>query len=288
MMPILLIQQLNQYRARTYFTAPGMRLTSSEDAVNFVNQRGFVSFWPIKGLELPSLWAAAAGDRPVPDAHDDPGHVTWGWKDESLGKKRWYYGRVIKRRNAMISLEALPFFYALSPNFGEPEQDYLIQYEQGQLRPEAKWVFEALLQQGPLDTLALRKAAHLSSTGSDSRFTRAVDDLMMEFKILPIGIAPVGAWKYAFIYDCTHRHLPDLFGQVVQAGLDEPEARRKIVELYLKSTGAAQEASLTRIFGWTASQTHQAVYELVEKSLVSSGVRLENQPGEWIAIQEIL
>jgi hypothetical protein len=287
-MPTLSIQKLNEYRARTYHTAPGMRLTSVEDAVNFVNQRGFISFWPIKGLELPSLWAAAAGDRPVADEHDDPGHKTWGWKDDSLGKKRWYYGRVIKRRNAMISLEALPLFYALSPNYGEPEQDYLIQYEQGQLRPEAKWVFEALLQQGPLDTLALRKAAHLSSTGSDSHFTRALDDLMMEFRILPVGVAPVGAWKYAFIYDCTHRHLPDLFERVVQAGLEEPDARRRILELYLKSTGAAQEADMTRIFGWTARQTHLAVSELAAQNLVSGQVTLENRPGEWIALQEIL
>jgi len=26
----------------------------------------FVYFWPIKGVELTSLWAAAAGDRPWP------------------------------------------------------------------------------------------------------------------------------------------------------------------------------------------------------------------------------
>ena len=79
-----------------------------------------------------------AGDRPVADAHDDPGHVSWGWKDTLLGQKRVYYARVIKKRNTFLSLEALPYFYALSPNYGSPEEDYLIDYEAGRLTAEAR------------------------------------------------------------------------------------------------------------------------------------------------------
>ena len=287
-MPVLSAARLHEFRAFTYCAAPGMRLSSVEQAIDYVNLRGFVSFWPSKGLELPSLWAAAAGDRPVADEHDDPGHVTWGWKDDSLGKKVWYYGRVIKHRNAMISLAALPNFYALSPNYGEPEQDYLIQYEQGLLRPEAKWVFEALLTQGPLDTIALRKAAHLSNNTSEGRFNRAIDDLQMEFRILPVGIAPVGAWRYAFIYDCTHRHHPELFQQVMQAGLEEPAARCEIARLYLRSTGAVQEATLGRIFGWQPKATHQSVAALAASGLVSEDVELEGQKGNWVVLKELL
>ena len=32
------------------------------DARNFVDERGFVFFWPIPGIDLPSLWGAIAGD----------------------------------------------------------------------------------------------------------------------------------------------------------------------------------------------------------------------------------
>ena len=63
------------------------RLLSLIDAATFVNERGFIFFWPIKGITFPSLWIAVAGDRKVADAHDDPGHITWGWKDDALGKK---------------------------------------------------------------------------------------------------------------------------------------------------------------------------------------------------------
>ena len=71
--------RLRAYRARTYRLSKP--INTKEQAVAFVNKRGFVYFWPIKGIELPNLWMAVAGDRPVADAHDDPGHVTWGWKD---------------------------------------------------------------------------------------------------------------------------------------------------------------------------------------------------------------
>lgn len=275
---------LAAYRARTFHHGPGQRLASADEAVEFVNRRGFVFFWPIKGVDLPSLWVAAAGDRPVADEHDDPGHVTWSWKDSLLGQRRWYYGRVLKRRNAMISLAALPYFYALSPNYGEPENDYLMQYEQGILTAEARSVYEALLSEGPLDTIALRKAARLSSRESDARFNKALDDLQMEFKLLPVGVAPVGAWRYAFIYDLTHRHFPDLIQQT--STIYEADARRHLAQLYIESVGAAPVQAVGRIFGWNGEITGRTLKPLLtEGRLVSTASSVDNQT--WIGLPQL-
>ena len=285
---MLSLAALHDYRSQTFRTAPGLQLQSVEEAEEFVNQRGFVFFWPNKGFEFPSLWSAVAGARPVADEHDDPGHITWGWKDDSLGKKRWYYGRVLKHRNAFISLELLPYFYALSPNYGEPADDYLIQYEQGQLRPESKWVFEALLQEGPLDTIALRKAARLANRESDGRFNYALDNLQMDFRIIPIGVAPVGAWRYAFIYECTYRHFPDIFQRVIELNLSEPAARCKIAQSYLQTVGASRVEDVQKLFNWTPNQTRQAFEELEQSGSVIGGIRLENQPGDWFVCKDFV
>ncbi len=94
-MPDFSVQQLNQYRATTFRSLPGNRITSPADAIQFVNQRGFIFFWPVKGIVLPSLWVAFAGDRPVPDEHDDP-VIKPGWKDDSLDKGYWYYSKYWK------------------------------------------------------------------------------------------------------------------------------------------------------------------------------------------------
>ncbi|HEX7556734.1 MAG TPA: hypothetical protein VF338_08930, partial [Leptolinea sp.] len=200
-MAILNPEALKCYRQKTYRSKPSSRLRTRNEAVQFVNQRGFIFFWPITGIPLPSLWVAAAGDRPVADEHDDPGHITWGWKDESLGQGIWYYGRVLARKNCMISLQSLPNFYALSPNYGEPETDYLDDYQRGILPLEAKNVYEALLKEGPLDSITLRRAAHLTGAGTDSRFNHALEILQTNFRLIPIGTSTKGAWHYAFIYD---------------------------------------------------------------------------------------
>src|SRR5690606_508433 len=121
-----------------------------------------------------SLWTAVAGDRPVADAHDDPGHVTWGWKDEMLDKKLWYYAKILRGKATMISLAVAPTFYALTGNYGEPERDYLQQYEDGLMTREAKIVYETLLQQGPMDTVNLRRKIQMTSRKSDSPFSRAL------------------------------------------------------------------------------------------------------------------
>ena len=177
-----------------------------------MNARGFVYFWPIKGIDLPALWTAVAGDRPVADEHDDPGHVTWGWKDGALDKKIWYYGKILRRKATIISLEAAPYFYALSENYGSPEEDYLISYHEGRLTQSAKQIYETLLDSGALNTIDLRRLAKLANA-KESEFNKGLEQLQSDFKILPIGVSEAGAWRYSHIYELTSRHFPDLPAQ---------------------------------------------------------------------------
>src|ERR1044071_5129099 len=207
-MPILDLKKLNSHRARTYRLTPFSRVRTSRAARSYVDERGFIYFWPIKGIELPSLWTAVAGSRVVADKHDDPGHITWGWKDNALGKKIWYYGKILRKKATMISLEIAPYFYALSENYGSPEEDYLLAYEEGRLSQAAKQVYEALLKEGPLHTIDLKSAAKLLNA-KESEFNKAIELLQADFKILPMGVARAGAWKYAFIYDVVPHHLPE-------------------------------------------------------------------------------
>ena len=246
-MPQLDLKKLKSHRARTFRLPPSPRVASPKAALDFVNTRGFVYFWPIKGIDLPSLWTAVAGNRVVADKHDDPGHVTWGWKDNALGKKTWYYAKILRKKATMISLDIAPYFYALSENYGSPEEDYLLAYEEGRLSQAAKQVYEALLTEGALNTIDLRGAAKLANA-KDSEFNKALEILQSDFKILPIGVSDAGAWKYSFIYEIVPRHYPDLHERARHIG--EGEARTKLMELYFGSVGAAAEGDAAKLFGW--------------------------------------
>jgi hypothetical protein len=283
-MPTLDLKKLNSYRARTFRLPPAPRVTSPKAALQYVNERGFIYFWPIKGSDLPSLWVAVAGNRVVADKHDDPGHVTWGWKDNALGKKTWYYAKILRGKATMISLEAAPYFYALSENFGSPEEDYLLAYEEGRLTQAAKQVYEALLKEGALNTLDLRKTAKLTNA-RESEFNKALEVLQKDFKVLPVGVAEVGAWKYSFIYEIVTRHYPDLAEKA--RFISEGEARAKLTELYFKSVGAAQERDVNKLFGWQKELTARTLSGLVEKRKL---VKVEHprEKGEWLALTEVV
>lgn len=281
----LSLERIQAYRARTYRLLPELRLTSVEEAVAFVEERGFAMFWPIKGVEMPSLWAAVAGDRPVADEHDDPGHKTWGWKDGSLDKKWWYYAKVLRKKATLIALDVAPYFYALSENFGAPEEDYLDQYRRGAMTQEAKAIYESLLREGAQHTIALRNATFMTTKESGYRFNRALDELQADFKILPVGVAQAGTWNYAFIYDCVHRHFPNLPERA--GAIKISAAQRKLVELYFHSVGAAQIGDVVRVFQWPRPDVEGAISILVDAGTLVAGLTISGQKDDWFALADL-
>ncbi len=286
MMAILSWDTVQDYRCRTYRSRPELRLKNRQQAVDYVNERGFIFFWPIQGVALPNLWVAVAGDRPVPNEHDDPGHITWEWKDSLLGSRAWYYAKVLRKKATLISMSLVPYFYALTENYGSPEDDYLTLYEQGRLTLEAKTVYEAVLKNGPLDTIALRRAARLSSPESESRFNKALADLQAAFMLVPVAVTQAGAWRYAFAYDIVARHYPEIPQQARFIG--ELDARRKLLETYFRSVGASQLRDVLLLFGWEPKVTKATLEALVQAGVLCSGLPMVDHPGEWIALSELI
>jgi hypothetical protein len=281
--PIIDLKRFNAHRVRTFHLPPAKPLSSQSKALTFVNQRGFVFLWPIKGVDLPSLWTAVAGNRPVADKHDDPGHITWGWKDNALPKRIWYYGKILRRKATLISLDAAPYFYALSDNYGSPEEDHLLAYDEGRLTLSAKNIYDALLKEGALDSISLRKAARMTSA-KESQWNRALEDLQMDFKILPVGIAEAGAWKYAFIYNITAHYYPDL-PQKARL-ISESEARSKLLEYYFEAVGAVQVRDVNRLFGWGNELTVRAIDRLAVSGKLMTAEH-PKQKGEWLALTDL-
>ncbi len=285
-MPIIDREKLQAHRRLTFRIDPAHRLQNKNDAIHFVNQRGFIFFWPIKELSLPSLWVATAGDRPVADEHNDPGHITWSWKDELLGKGVWFYGRVLARKNCMISLDYLPFFYALSPNYGEPEIEYLDEYSNGHLSLEAKNVYEILLRDGPLDSISLRRAAHLTGTGSDSRFNKALETLQTKFRIFLCGISQNGAWHYSFVYDVFHRNFLDSIQR--SRTISEFSARAKLLDQYLRSVGCSTIREITHIFRWTSEEIQQTIKFLSKSGVITSNIETKGEKEIFVCLTEFI
>jgi uncharacterized protein YcaQ len=186
----------------------------------------------------------------------------------------------------MIAMEVVPFFYALSENYGSPEEDHVILYEQGRLTLEAKLVYQALLDEGPLDTITLKKVARLSSPENESRFNRALTDLQADFKIVPVGVSEAGSWKYAFIYDIATRKYPDLIEKT--RFINEERARVKLLELFLLSMGAVQMHEIVKLFHWEPSVAAEALKVLMRDEIIHSDVDIEGCDEHWIVLSSLM
>jgi len=257
-------------REFNYRRTPERRLHTVEEARTFVEAVGFCHFWPIKGIETPNLFHAIAGRvRPVPNVHDDPDlSKCWSWKDRALGERWWYYGKLLRRRATFVSLALLPAFYACSSNYGDLD-DYLEEYHDGRLTAEARWIYEALLEHGPLDTVRLRKEARMSTESAKSRFERALAELQVGLKVLPVGVAEAGAWRYAFVHDIVQRHFPALPDQARH--IKRSEARQTLVARYLDNVVAADRNMIGRVFhvlNWSKTELEWTLASLLQKETI--------------------
>ncbi len=266
----LTLDEIKRQREFNYRRTPERRVRTIEEARAFIEEVGFCHFWPIKGVELPNLFHAIAGRvRSVPNEHDDPDiSKCWGWKDHALDKKWWYYGKLLRRRATLVSLAELPYFYALSENYGSLD-DYLQEYADGLMTAEAKAIYEALLEHGPLDTIRLRREARMSAQSAKSRFDRALVELQVGLKVLPIGVAEAGAWRYAFTYEIVQRRYPDLPERARQ--IKRSDARRALVSRYIDNVVAADRKMIGKVFHvlkWTPAELDRTITALFEEGAV--------------------
>jgi len=83
-------------------------LTTEEEALSFINKRGFATLFPIRGFSFPNLYQAIAGMN-----KDEKFEKAWQWADNLAQMKRVHYGKFVRKQVTLISLEMFPYFYKL-------------------------------------------------------------------------------------------------------------------------------------------------------------------------------
>jgi hypothetical protein len=153
-------------------------------------------------------------------------------------------------------------------NFGDI-RDYLAEYEDGRMTAEAKAIYEAILENGPLDTVRLRREARMSAESAKSRFDQALVELQVGLKVLPIGVAHTGAWNYAFTYELFQRWFPEVPEQA--RGIKRSEARRVLVQHYLDNVVAMDRKMIAKVFHvlkWTSKELDRTIATLLAEGTV--------------------
>jgi hypothetical protein len=120
-----------------------------------------------------------------------------------------------------------------------------------------------------LHTIQLRKKARMSAENAKARFERALTELQVSLKVLPVGIAEAGAWRYAFVYEIVQRHFPNVPQEARQLG--RREARRKLALKYVDNVVAVERDMIRRVFhvlDWTPTELERTIADLIEENVV--------------------
>jgi hypothetical protein len=250
-----------ELRERRYRRTPALQCRNADDIRDFVNDVGICLLFPIQKIEMPNIYHAVAGyAKEMTAQHNDPSiSLTWNTKDQSLDKRWWYYGKFIRNKATLISLELLPHFYALSENYGGDE-DYLQEYKEGKLSTDARAIYESLLRGGAMHAVQLKRASGFYGEEKKGRFDRALTELQVGLKVLPVGIADAGAWHYAFVYELVHRWFNNIPAKAQQ--ISRSTAMRTIIERHLNNVIECTPQEISRLFGWRMNEV-EAVYKTI-------------------------
>jgi Winged helix DNA-binding domain len=277
---------LQALRAETFHWNERTRLKDATAIQAFVNARGVCLLFPVQNMDMPNIYQAVAGyDKDMTAKHDDYAiSLTWNTKDSALDKRWWYYGKLLRSKATLVSLELLPCFYALSENFGNEAEDYLEEYEAGALSADAKNIYEALLRHGPLHAIDIKRKAGLYGDELKARFDKALTELQVGLKVLPVGVAEAGAWRYAFIYHIVSRWYPELPSQARK--FTRSDARAAILTRHLANVLYAAPKDVARTFGWAPKDVQAAIDRLREQGMVDTDIAVPGMRGSCVLLRQ--
>jgi hypothetical protein len=233
------------------------RVATLADARNYIDVLGFCVLFPVHNVALPSLYWAVTRRGPDDDfVFDKYFEKIWRWKDELPRRRVAVYTKYFRTRGTFISLEYLPCFLAMRDTVVAPG-DHRRFYADGRIRDDARVIWEALAEHGPLATLELRHLCHMETKAGNVRFKRAMLELQ---GLLVAGHSgkeqETGAWE-SNRFELICRAFPQ---QTAAARtIESAVARAKLAAKYLEWQPAAPQVQLARLFGWSKDETAAAI-----------------------------
>ena len=230
------------------------RVKTTADAIRFINSAGFCLLFPVKNVQLPSLYYAMA--RRIPITWDKYTAKLWPWKDELPRKRRAFYAKYFKTRGTFISLKFLPHFLAMRESVAAAEAAERF-YAEGRISHDARAIWQALAEHGAMATLELRHACKTETKAGNERFKKAMLELQCLLIVTHFGAEQeTDAWASNRL-ELVARAFP---AHVAAARDITPEAARAaLAQKYRSLYPGASATQLARLFGWSKAEAEAAL-----------------------------
>lgn len=275
-------EEIERWRDKVHHRLPRLAVRTKRQALAFVNGVGYCFAFKSVNSELPCLWHAACGQRTprFPEhSHEDP-YVSFVWEMKNVlpSEGELYYGKVLRRRPTMISLEFLPYFYALTGRAGG-EDDYLRDFIRGDLSPVAKSIMDTLMDSSPQVTKGLKLAVGKHTKGSRLAFDNAIAELQMKLYVVKVA---EHYDPFTFEWSLVHKVFSKQVRKARRVSMEE--ARARILERYFQSQLIGSVRSISSLFGWEKKEIYQSLGTLMNKGTITSSVVVDGKDSRFYCL----
>jgi hypothetical protein len=277
-------KEVERWRDRVHRRTPRRAVRSKAGALSFVNEVGFCFAFTADDAELPCLWHAACGERspvmPVHTHHDPAIGFVWEMKNVLPAERKIYYGKLLRKRPVMVSLEFLPYFYVLSHRTGV-RGEAAKEHTKGNLSAAARDIMEALEDSSPQTTKGLKLATGLHGKQSRIIFDRAIAEL--QEKMFLVKVAELDD-PFTFVWAplrLVHK------AAVRKSRLISPEtARVRILGRYFQNQCVATVPSIARLFRWDRQTIFHTLGRLVRDGDIAASVRVDARDDRYYCLTD--
>jgi len=269
------------WRDHSFRRLAPLRVRGERSALQFVNAVGFCFtlshfHWPVA-----SLYVAVCGRRnprwPRHTHHDPEIGLTWNLKDSLPANRLTYYGKLVRGKPTLVSLDLFPAFCALIRE-GKGSGDYIVDYRHGRMTRAAVRILEALHERGSLPTPDLRRAAAMRGAERTAEFDRAMAELQRGLWIAKVE--EVYDPDFYYRWDLLDNWLPEPLA--ASHALTRETAVHRLLSAYLCGAGAAQEKFMASLFGATRTEVEVGLAALETTGAVRLGQHIRGWPGSWV------
>ena len=258
----LLPEQYELHRDRIWRREEERRVESAVDAERFIEDVGFANTLTDTRRAGPSLYIAVCGRRDVSLPRnvqkDEETRLTWYLKDEVMRRGRVYYAKLAGGRSMFVAPRLVSHFAAvwMPPRKNEPEV----------LSDAARRILKVLRREHELATADLRSESGVTERAS---FTRALDELQRQMKVIPQDVIYQPAFSYIWML------AEDRFAEDLKKRVTRKTAVREIARAYLAGAGMTLLGETARASGLSRVEAGQGNHQLVDEGFairVSRGV----------------
>jgi hypothetical protein len=275
-------EEVEAWRDKVYRRTGRLSVRRKAQALRFVEDVGFCFAFKAENSECPCLWHAATGRR-SPEmprhTHHDP-HIGFVWEMKNIlpAEKRIYYGKLLRNRPTMVSLEYFPYFYALSRRSGTKEE-HVREFSKGNLLPASKRIMDALLDSSPQVTKGLKLAAGLHTKADRKIFEAAITELQRKMFIVKVA---EHYDPFTFEWETVSKR----FSKETKHSrrITEEEARQNILQKYFENQLVGTVTSIRRLFGWEKQAIFRTLGYLKSSGVITPDVLVDGKGGNFYAL----